>query len=100
MIRLEDALKNVSSVYQAFNNGFGETDYGLRGFRQFFVYEDGFRVPGFGSQEAAHLERVKMLKGPAATLYGRIEPGGFHPSGYQEAACHGFVRLTAAVRVF
>ena len=46
VIRLEDALKNVSGVYQAFNNGFGEPDYGLRGFRQFFVYEDGFRVPG------------------------------------------------------
>jgi hypothetical protein len=28
-------------VFQAFNNGFGETDFGLRGFRQFFVYEDG-----------------------------------------------------------
>jgi len=76
VIRLEDALKNVSGVYQAFNNGFGETDYGLRGFRQFFVYEDGFRVPGMGSQETAHLERVEVLKGPAAALYGRIEPGG------------------------
>ncbi len=76
VIRLEDALKNVSGVYQAFNNGFGETDFGLRGFRQFFVYEDGFRVPGMGSQETAHLERVEVLKGPAAALYGRIEPGG------------------------
>ncbi|MGH8523869.1 MAG: TonB-dependent siderophore receptor, partial [Gammaproteobacteria bacterium] len=79
VIRLEDALKNVSGVYQAFNNGFGEPDYGLRGFRQFFVYEDGFRVPGVpgpGFQEIAHLERVEVLKGPAAALYGRIEPGG------------------------
>ncbi len=76
VIRLEDALKNVSGVYQAFNNGFGETDFGLRGFRQFFVYEDGFRVPGLGSQETAHLERVEVLKGPASALYGRIEPGG------------------------
>jgi iron complex outermembrane recepter protein len=79
VIRLEDALKNVSGVYQAFNNGFGEPDYGLRGFRQFFVYEDGFRVPGVpgpGFQETAHLERVEVLKGPAAALYGRIEPGG------------------------
>ncbi|MGH8653517.1 MAG: TonB-dependent siderophore receptor [Gammaproteobacteria bacterium] len=75
-MRLEDALKNVSGVYQAFNNGFGEPDYGLRGFRQFVVYEDGFRVPGLGSQETAHLERVEVLKGPAAALYGRIEPGG------------------------
>jgi hypothetical protein len=39
VIRLEDALKNVSGVYQAFNNGFGETDFGLRGFRQLVVYE-------------------------------------------------------------
>ena len=76
VIRLEDALKNVSGVYQAFNNGFGETDFGLRGFRQLVVYEDGFRVPGMGSQETAHLERVEVLKGPAAALYGRIEPGG------------------------
>jgi iron complex outermembrane recepter protein len=76
VIRLEDALKNVSGVFQAFNNGFGETDFGLRGFRQLVVYEDGFRVPGMGSQETAHLERVEVLKGPAAALYGRIEPGG------------------------
>lgn len=76
VIRLEDALENVSGVYQAFNNGFDEPDYGLRGFRQFFVYEDGFRVPGMGSQETAHLERVEVLKGPASALYGRIEPGG------------------------
>jgi iron complex outermembrane recepter protein len=76
VIRLEDALKNVSGVYQAFNNGFGETDFGLRGFRQLVVYEDGFRVPGPGSQETAHLERVEVLKGPASALYGRIEPGG------------------------
>ncbi|MGH8582511.1 MAG: TonB-dependent siderophore receptor, partial [Gammaproteobacteria bacterium] len=62
--------------YQAFNNGFGEPDYGLRGFRQFVVYEDGFRVPGPSSQETAHLERVEVLKGPASALYGRIEPGG------------------------
>ncbi len=76
VIRLEDALKNVSGVFQAFNNGFGEPDYGLRGFRQLFVYEDGFRVPGASAQETAHLERVEVLKGPAAALYGRIEPGG------------------------
>lgn len=76
VIRLEEALKNVSGAFQAFNNGFGEPDYGLRGFRQFAVYEDGFRVPGPGSQETAHLDRVEVLKGPAAALYGRIEPGG------------------------
>ncbi|MBL0011317.1 MAG: TonB-dependent receptor plug domain-containing protein, partial [Nitrosomonas sp.] len=29
-----------------------------------------------GDREVANLERIEVLKGPAAILYGRIEPGG------------------------
>lgn len=76
VIRLSDALKNVSGVYQGFNNGLGELSYTLRGFGQNFLYEDGFRIPSLGFVDTAHLERVEVLKGPAAVLYGRVEPGG------------------------
>jgi iron complex outermembrane recepter protein len=76
VIRLQDALKNVSGVYQAFNSGIGELSYGLRGFDQDAQYEDGFRLPFAPPQETAHLERIEVLKGPASVLYGRIEPGG------------------------
>ena len=39
------------------------------------VYKNGFRQDSF-AEEPANLERIEVLKGPAAMLYGRIEPGG------------------------
>jgi iron complex outermembrane recepter protein len=66
VIRLQDALKNVSGVYQAFNSGISELAYGVRGFDQDTLYEDGFRLPFSPPLETAHLERVEVLKGPAS----------------------------------
>jgi iron complex outermembrane recepter protein len=77
VIRLEDAVETVSGAYRTSVTGIGEDAYVLRGFEQFTRYEDGFRVPGFGTfQETAHVDRVEVLKGPASVLYGRSEPGG------------------------
>jgi iron complex outermembrane receptor protein len=34
------------------------------------------RQPSFSDQQTANVEQVEVLKGPAAVLYGRIQPGG------------------------
>jgi len=50
----------------------------IRGFQADAYYRDGVRVQflNVGVRETANLERIEVLKGPAAVLYGRIEPGG------------------------
>lgn len=75
-LRLKDALKNVSGVTQT-----GEYSYDgfqLRGFTadgNTTVYRDGLRIRR-ARTEMAVLSGIEVLKGPAGSLYGRIEPGG------------------------
>ncbi len=86
-ITIDQALKNVSGV--AFAGG-GDAAVGnaftqifLRGFPTQSYFRDGFRVDSFGLNFAgasaiqmANVESVEVLKGPAAILYGAVEPGG------------------------
>ena len=86
-ITIDQALKNVSGV--AFSGG-GDAALGnsfrqiiLRGFPTQNYFRDGFRVDSFGlnftgasNLEMANVESVEVLKGPAAILYGAVEPGG------------------------
>jgi len=78
VIRLEEALCNVSGV--TFNGDVGGRgrEFNIRGFEDAPVLRDGFRRYGsFQSfPEVANLERVEVLKGPASILYGEIQPGG------------------------
>jgi|UPI0001F87A8D iron complex outermembrane receptor protein len=86
-ITLDQALKNVSGVAvsgggdAALGNSFRQII--LRGFATQNYFRDGFRVDSFGlnfagssSAEMANVESVEVLKGPAAILYGAVEPGG------------------------
>lgn len=79
-LRVSDAVKNVSGVYvmqgpdgntmDAFNiRGFQASAYGA-------TYLDGVKDFSRAPKETAGLERIEVLKGPAAIMYGRIEPGG------------------------
>lgn len=74
--RLTDALKNVSGIAPNSDNGGTNDNFTLRGFDlDGFGYRNGVRIdiPQF---DPAGIERVDVLKGAAANLYGRIEPGG------------------------
>lgn len=80
VLRVADAVKNVSGVYvmqgpdgntmDAFNiRGFQAAAYGA-------TYLDGVKDFSRAPKETAGLERIEVLKGPSAIMYGRIEPGG------------------------
>jgi iron complex outermembrane receptor protein len=74
-ISVGDALKNVSGVqpggYSFYDNAT------IRGFDAGqSTYRNGLRQPFITNLETANLDRIEVLKGPAAILFGRIEPGG------------------------
>jgi len=81
VVRLNDALRNVSGVVSSSADQRGE-QFIIRGFNGAEVLRDGFLLtPGgfagnFGFQELANVEQIEVLKGPAAVLYGVLEPGG------------------------
>jgi iron complex outermembrane receptor protein len=81
-IRLEDALKNVSGVVKGFGFGTLEDTFIIRGFENSTnnwgltqIYRDGSLSVG-ALFSTADVQRIEVLKGPAAMLYGRLEPGG------------------------
>jgi len=87
-ITLGDALKNVSgvavtssvdggAVQNGNQNGLSATNITLRGFESQTYARNGFRLQqGGGTRELANVEAIEVLKGPAAVLYGLVEPGG------------------------
>jgi iron complex outermembrane receptor protein len=74
--RVEEAVRNVSGVFQGNTAGGATTAYVIRGFEQLSTLQDGFILSDYGSPETANLERIEVLKGPASILYGATEPGG------------------------
>lgn len=80
VIRVGDALQNVSGVNNRGSySGYEESIY-IRGFRvdtfQGGYFRDGIRQFLFGFPETANLERIEVLKGPASILFGQAEVGG------------------------
>lgn len=81
-LRLTETVRNVAGVSQYSHYD----DFTIRGFRN--GYESGFRLlnglrSGFSYGNAftqapltVNLERVEVLKGPGAALFGDINPGG------------------------
>lgn len=77
--RLQEALDYAGGVGRANNfGGQGLTSLTVRGFTTSEFYRNGFPINrGYPSMPDANtIERLEVLRGPAATLYGRGDPGG------------------------
>jgi iron complex outermembrane receptor protein len=77
--RLSDVIQYTPGVSTA--QGWGGTvdQTTIRGFATFETLRSGmpFSSQGLnGPRDLANVERVEVLKGPAAMLFGRLEPGG------------------------
>jgi iron complex outermembrane receptor protein len=78
--RLAEVLENVSGVRTNQTIGTGN-QFIIRGFNTVgSLYRNGLLAMsplGFPAEvDTANIERIEVLKGPAAVLYGRIQPGG------------------------
>lgn len=73
---MQDALRNVPGV--GFSLGDGQRDQiTIRGFNSITdQYVDGIRDDALYYRDLSNVERVEVLKGPAAVLYGRGSAGG------------------------
>ncbi|MEM6434572.1 MAG: TonB-dependent receptor, partial [Cyanobacteria bacterium P01_D01_bin.115] len=80
VIRLNDALRNVSGVVSTSRASIRGQRFAIRGFEDSSILRDGFRLTtagsNFGFPELTNLESIEVLKGPASILSGSIEPGG------------------------
>lgn len=76
--RVEEALENVSGVQQTVSSLNIASGFLIRGFDTTNIYRDGLRDPtnSISGAELANVDRVEVLKGPAAVLYGQGELGG------------------------
>jgi iron complex outermembrane recepter protein len=76
--RLSDVIKNVNGVYLSSTRGGVQETFSARGYRMSDdnIYKDGARVSASVMPEMSSLERVEILKGSAAILYGSVAPGG------------------------
>lgn len=79
---IDQAARDITDLYRSIA-GVSEFSYSgvtFRGFRDSDnVFYDGVRgdpFSGFGVPQIYNIERVEVLKGPAAALYGAGEPGG------------------------
>ena len=73
---MQDVLKNVAGV--GVSNGDGQRDqFTIRGFSAIGdMFIDGIRDDALYFRDLSNIERVEVIKGPAAVLYGRGSSGG------------------------
>lgn len=79
VVRLADAVRNVSGVTIAEDAGGRQERVTMRGFVTDTTFQDGFRNAGNANAtfpEFANVQRVDILKGPSSTVFGRLDPGG------------------------
>lgn len=75
--RLSDVVKNVNGVYLASTRAGTQETFSARGygFGSYNMFKNGARVNSGTFPEMSSLERVEVLKGSAAILYGQVAPG-------------------------
>jgi iron complex outermembrane receptor protein len=77
-LRLGDVIRNVNGVYVTTTRGNVQESFGARGYSMgnTNLFKNGFRVNSGVLPEMSSLEKVEILKGSAAILYGQVAPGG------------------------
>ena len=76
--RLSDVMKNVNGVYLSSTRGSTQENFSARGYSLSSnnLFKDGVRINSGTMPETSSLERVEILKGSAAVLFGNVAPGG------------------------
>ncbi|MFC4262537.1 TonB-dependent siderophore receptor [Ferruginibacter yonginensis] len=76
--RLSDVIRNVNGVYLGTTRGNVQESFSARGygFSSSNMFKNGARVNTGIMPEISSLEKVEILKGSAAILYGNVAPGG------------------------
>ncbi|HNP24339.1 MAG TPA: TonB-dependent receptor [Panacibacter sp.] len=76
--RLSDVIKNVNGVYLGTTRGSVQESFYARGYNLGAnnMFKNGSRINTGVMPEISGLEKVEILKGSAAILYGNVAPGG------------------------
>ena len=76
--QLWDVIRNVNGMYITSARGGSQDSFGARGytFGAENIYKNGSRVNSGIFPEVSGMERVEVLKGGVAILYGNVAPGG------------------------
>ena len=76
--RLSDVIKNVNGVYLGTARASTQENFYARGysFSSTNLFKNGARINSGSMPEMCSLEKVEVLKGSAAILYGQVAPGG------------------------
>ncbi len=77
-VRLSDVVKNANGVYVGSARGGAQESFWSRGYDMTSnnMFKNGFRFNGGSIPEVASLDKVEILKGSSALLYGNVAPGG------------------------
>lgn len=77
-VRLSDVVKNVNGVYVSSARGGAQESFYGRGYDLSAnnMFKNGFRFNSGSIPEVSSLEKVEVLKGSAALLFGNVSPGG------------------------
>ena len=77
-VRLSDVIKNANGVYVGSARGGAQESFWSRGYDMSSnnIYKNGFRLNSGSMPEVSSLDKVEILKGGAALLYGNVAPGG------------------------
>ena len=77
-VRLSDVIKNANGVYVGSARGGSQESFWSRGYDMSAnnMFKNGFRFTNGSIPEVSSLERVELLKGSAALLFGNVAPGG------------------------
>lgn len=77
-IRLSDVVKNINGIYIGSARGGAQESLWSRGYDMSAnnMFKNGFRLNSGSMPEVATLEKIEVLKGNSALLFGNVTPGG------------------------